>query len=645
MKKILTLLMLVISTVTIQAHNITSTTSGGYWSSTSTWVGGVVPGSGDSATIATTGTNQVSVSSNTTILKVVVNSGANLYTNLGSLTITGLLTNNGSVKGSGAILFTLNSGTVITGSGSWSSCTANLEFTGANQVIDASVSMNRSTGAIILNTTGLGGNVKVTNYGSITLSDVNLGRIYNVNSTSYSTTWVNGAGAYVSVAVASWSTSKDTLYASASGNTVAYGGTTPITLKNPVNSTYYNLNIANSSCIHTLPNNLNCYSVTVNSGAELNTTGDSLFLSSGGTWSHPGTVINHKVSAVDTTLIKTGGTITQKIPPMAFTITSTSTAAGWTSYIDWVNGIVPGVLDTAVIATTSGYTLAEANNTVAKIIVNSGATLNLYGTVSGILINNGKITGNNFVYFTNPNGTVVKGSGDWSTYTGQLLFEGAYQVVDASATITAGEIVLRTSTLGGPIKVRNKGSITLTSHTLGYVVNNNGTYSSVWINDSNAYLKVIIPSFTNSKDTLYAGAPGNTIEYGGNSAYSMKTPKNSTYYNLTVSDTNTVSLPAALTIKNNLQISHGTLDVTASNYGLTIGGNLTNNGTFTERSGTVILNGTSAQTIGGSTTTTFYNLTVNGSTSNVVTLGGNESVSSILQITTGSVNTSTYHIN
>ena len=64
----------------------------------------------------------------------------------------------------------------------------------------------------------------------------------------------------------------------------------------------------------------------------------------------------------------------------------------------------------------------------------------------------------------------------------------------------------------------------------------------------------------------------------------------------------------------NLTVNSGaTLDVVSGqNYAITLGGNFTNNGTFTARSGTLTLNGSATQTLSGALTgsSAFYNLTV-----------------------------------
>lgn len=75
---------------------------------------------------------------------------------------------------------------------------------------------------------------------------------------------------------------------------------------------------------------------------------------------------------------------------------------------------------------------------------------------------------------------------------------------------------------------------------------------------------------------------------------------------------------------------------------LSICGNFTNNGTFTAAAGsTVIFVGSVAQTIGGSTITTFDNLTINNTSATGVTLNTTTNVAGALTLTDGIVYTST----
>jgi hypothetical protein len=86
------------------------------------------------------------------------------------------------------------------------------------------------------------------------------------------------------------------------------------------------------------------------------------------------------------------------------------------------------------------------------------------------------------------------------------------------------------------------------------------------------------------------------------------------FYNLTVNSTNspTADLRVNSTVLNDVT-NGGILAVTSlTPYpSITVGHNWINNGTFAQGTGTVIFNGTSTQQIGGSNTTTFYNLTIN----------------------------------
>ncbi|HEY4798431.1 MAG TPA: T9SS type A sorting domain-containing protein, partial [Bacteroidia bacterium] len=100
---------------------------------------------------------------------------------------------------------------------------------------------------------------------------------------------------------------------------------------------------------------------------------------------------------------------------------------------------------------------------------------------------------------------------------------------------------------------------------------------------------------------------GSTIDFNGAGAQTIPL---FTYNHLTASTGGTKTLGGAITANGNVTISSpATLDVSASNYALNIGGNFTNNNTLTARNGTVTMNGAIAQTINGNATT-FYNLTV-----------------------------------
>jgi hypothetical protein len=104
---------------------------------------------------------------------------------------------------------------------------------------------------------------------------------------------------------------------------------------------------------------------------------------------------------------------------------------------------------------------------------------------------------------------------------------------------------------------------------------------------------------------------GSIVTYDGTSG--PYTLKDYTYSNLTINGSGaTFNLPGTKSV-NNLTITAGTLDVTATPYNLNVAGNWSNSGTFTPRTGTVTFNGTN-QSLTGSTT--FYNFSKSDSTDN-----------------------------
>lgn len=108
-------------------------------------------------------------------------------------------------------------------------------------------------------------------------------------------------------------------------------------------------------------------------------------------------------------------------------------------------------------------------------------------------------------------------------------------------------------------------------------------------------------------------------------------------YNLTIQSPGSIMLSGNTAIRGNLTISSGSLDVTFSNFTLSVAGNFVNNGTFQQRTGTVTLNGTALQTISGTTATTFNNLVVNNTSG--LSLAQSISVNAALTFTAGRITT------
>ncbi|HVS22974.1 MAG TPA: DUF6701 domain-containing protein, partial [Gammaproteobacteria bacterium] len=124
---------------------------------------------------------------------------------------------------------------------------------------------------------------------------------------------------------------------------------------------------------------------------------------------------------------------------------------------------------------------------------------------------------------------------------------------------------------------------------------------------------------------------------------------------LNQSSANTVLMHSATNVLNDLTIN--ALNTLTPNAGLAInvgggnaagGGNWTNSGAFTQGTSVVSLLGTASSTIGGTSATTFYQLTVNKTaaalTSRKVTLGINATVSNGLTLTNGFIDAATFTV-
>ncbi|MBU3661271.1 MAG: T9SS type A sorting domain-containing protein [Flavobacteriales bacterium] len=166
------------------------------------------------------------------------------------------------------------------------------------------------------------------------------------------------------------------------------------------------------------------------------------------------------------------------------------------------------------------------------------------------------------------------------------------------------------------------------STTFNDIVVNNGKKVTIQANSNNT----INGSITNN-GTFDATSHANTVTYSG-SGQSIIQPNGTTpgYHNLTIAQTSgTATAAANLNAKGSVLVSSGTFDL--DNKTLNVKGDFTNNSTISNP-GTVTLSGTSAQAIGGTSVTTFSDLTINGG-SGTTTLNQNVNVGNILTVGTG----------
>ena len=114
--------------------------------------------------------------------------------------------------------------------------------------------------------------------------------------------------------------------------------------------------------------------------------------------------------------------------------------------------------------------------------------------------------------------------------------------------------------------------------------------------------------------------------------------KTNTYTGATTVSAGILTLGAAQSLSSNLTIASGAT-LNAAGYNITINGNWSNSGTYTAGASTVDMTGTS-KTIGGSSNSNFYNLTISGSTS----LGVNTDVSNVFNLNSAILTLGSYDI-
>lgn len=188
------------------------------------------------------------------------------------------------------------------------------------------------------------------------------------------------------------------------------------------------------------------------------------------------------------------------------------------------------------------------------------------------------------------------------------------------------------SVTGGTLQIGN--SITPLSQTMR--VNSSYPLGNLLVNSSNATAQLISNHLTvirdvniaagtlnaNSRNITLSGnwtdagnfIPGtDTVFFIGNSiTQTITKTTGETFDQLQLSGSALKLLGGPVSTLRELVINSGTtLDVSTNNHNLFVGRNWVNDGTFIQQNGTMEMNGTTASTLGGSSVSTFRNLTIN----------------------------------
>jgi hypothetical protein len=261
---------------------------------------------------------------------------------------------------------------------------------------------------------------------------------------------------------------------------------------------------------------------------------------------------------------------------------------------------------TTFTATATGHSIAPGSSNFDSVTFNGtgggwsfsaavtidGDLTMTAGTLSGtnnITVSGGDITGTNGSINLTGGTTTLSGTGNLGpTGTGTYTF---YNLTLSGTTAT--------TTLAGAITVSNDLSI--------------GTDRTLALNSQNLTVQGGDILTTTTGSVTCSGCTAGTVTLSGTGTVGGGTGS-ITFYNFTLSGTTaTTTLGTAITLLNDMTIgANRTLDVSVSNYGITVGGSWTNSGTFTRQAGTVTFNATTTgKTIsdGGSP---FYNITFNG---------------------------------
>ena len=218
---------------TINIYKVINSIRSGNWQTAVNWDCSCVPASVDNVTIKNT--HAISLNSARTINHVNINPGGSINTNSNTFTITGDLAVNGTLSGTGTVVLS-GTNTTVDGIGVITN-TGAMNITGTKTIL-ATAALTKNSGMVTINA-----GVVVTNSGTIMLGDALVG----IDNNSQ---WINATNSTLNIAGDLLTTGK--LYASASGNTIRFYGSTGQAIPTPNSGQYANIMISGTG-IKTAP--------------------------------------------------------------------------------------------------------------------------------------------------------------------------------------------------------------------------------------------------------------------------------------------------------------------------------------------------------------------------------------------------------
>ena len=577
------------------------TNATGNWNTGATWLGSTVPASGVAVTVASGHTLTLDVGA--TVSSLTVNSGGTF--------------NNGTAQ-----TLTISASGTLANSGTFTGNTGTVSFAGAGTV----------SGTVAFNNVTLAGGVNFgtasTVNGNLTL---NAGGFVNTNAPVYgasSTLIYNTGGTYGRSN--EWSSTTGAGYP----NNITLQNNTTLNVVNAVNSykkAAGNLTVNAGSTfavsdltigsgdlgVEFMGNIINDGTISLNGGS--NSTSKRLKAASLTNGNSNSTATVNLSGAIGGDLELTGNytdnaNFSANARAVFFTGGSTQLISGTATApfnIDYIvlaksGGIVQ--LNTALLTGApnggNGITLTSASD----ILVLNGNTLTL-GTASQTCT----VSGSGFIRGSSTSSMIINGTGALGT----LNFESGNRSL-ANLTInrtgTGAAVTLGTDLAVGTALTLTSGALNIGSTSLS-----------------------IGGSISRTSGTI--GASSGTVVFNGSSAqtFSSAAFTSAAINNLTINNTAGVSMSSAITVSGTLNLQSGALS-TGSNI-LTLPGTLTRtSGTIsTSTTGTVVFNGSSAQSIPASAFTSgaINNLTINNAAG--VSVGSSLTVGATLTLTSGNL--------